>query len=287
MVFYSLDLIFEFHLSSSELIMLLVHLRLIILIRPNLNLSCEWIMHFVLLYIIFMGFTASAISAPSINVGQLYEFIEPQQTTLLKRIRNSGDQTAYVRIAVSEIIYSGKAKPVEKPLDMAALSHGNGEGLVASPTRMMIPASGVQANRLLYIGSREKERYYRVRFTPVVPTSGKEFGLSESERSKYKEKMSTGINVMAGYGAIVTIRPQKAHYNTSISESSNQFTIVNNGNTTIIIEGLAECKKKITKCSSPIVRHLIPGASLKQSRQPGKHYHFTLIEGRNEKKVQL
>lgn len=243
-------------------------------------------MQFIFMFIALMSFSKVAISSPNINPGPLYEFIDSQQNTLLKRIRNTGDSTAYVRISVSEIIYTGNTKVQEKPLDMNMLIQGKGEGLVASPARMMIPAAAVQANRLFYVGPRNKERYFRVRYVPIVPASGKEFGLSEKEISQYKSGLSAGINVMAGYGAIVTVRPRITHYSTDINEQGKEIVITNNGNSTVTLEGFVSCNKN-KKCSTPIVRHLIPGSRFQQPKENGYSYRFTLIEGATEKNVRL
>ncbi|MDN7225643.1 hypothetical protein QZL56_21120, partial [Providencia stuartii] len=41
--------------------------------------------------------------------------------------------------------------------------------LIVSPLRLIIPPSGFQSVRMIWPGEREKERYFRVRFTPVLP----------------------------------------------------------------------------------------------------------------------
>lgn len=243
-------------------------------------------MQFIFMFIALISFSSVVMSSPNINPGPLYEFIDSQQNTLLKRIRNTGNSTAYVRISVSEIIYNGNAKAQEQPLDMNMLIQGKGEGLVASPARMMIPASAVQANRLFYTGPRDKERYYRVRYVPVVPASGKEFGLNENEIAQYKSGLSAGVNVMAGYGAIITVRPRLSQYNTAINEQGKDISILNNGNSTITLEGFVSCNQN-KKCSAPIVRHLIPGSRFQQPKENGYSYRFTLIEGAKQKNVLL
>lgn len=70
-----------------------------------------------------------------------------QQSTYLKRVRNQGDSTAFIKVAIHEIIYDEMGKPSE----LAELTEGP-RPLIASPSRMIIPANGMQATRLLYMG---------------------------------------------------------------------------------------------------------------------------------------
>ena len=60
------------------------------------------------------GFSLSSVqaAAPNINVGSLFDFINSDKGTFLKRVRNSGDATAFVRVEISEIVYDADRKPV-------------------------------------------------------------------------------------------------------------------------------------------------------------------------------
>ena len=48
---------------------------------------------------------------------------------------------------------------------------------MASPARLIVPAKGMQGTRLLHMGGRDTERYFRVRFVPVVPEKRRVRGL--------------------------------------------------------------------------------------------------------------
>ncbi|MDT9091332.1 hypothetical protein RSW97_25460, partial [Escherichia coli] len=69
-----------------------------------------------------------------------------------------------MKVAIHEITYDSTGQPRESP----ELSEGS-RALVASPSRLIIPANGVQATRLLFMGERDRERYFRIRFIPVLP----------------------------------------------------------------------------------------------------------------------
>ncbi|SQC93247.1 Uncharacterised protein [Cedecea neteri] len=94
--------------------------------------------------------SAPVIAGPAINVGALNEYVYSGKNTLAKRIYNTGDATAFVRVTVSEIVYKGQAPAEEVPLDNEAIINGKGSGIISSPPRLIIPAGGMQTNRLVY-----------------------------------------------------------------------------------------------------------------------------------------
>ena len=92
------------------------------------------------------GFTWSTAqaAAPKLNVGSMHDYIDSDKGTLLKRVRNSGDATAFVRVEISEIVYGADNKPTEQVIENTRLGNDK-DGLVASPARMIIPAKSQQA----------------------------------------------------------------------------------------------------------------------------------------------
>src|ERR1700743_259343 len=185
--------------------------------------------------------SASAHGAsPSINIGSLYEYIDSNESNVLKRGRSTGDATAFVRVNVTEMIYDAEGKSREVPVATEHLAQQQGEhgnSLVASPSRLIVPANGQQATRLVYQGDRDKERYYRVRFLPVVPEKGDDdFALNDAEAIKYQSELSAGVQVLSGYGIVVIVRPTEARYDTQVHEASDTFMVRNQGNTTVHID---------------------------------------------------
>ncbi|MDF7340165.1 hypothetical protein NFG14_18585, partial [Proteus mirabilis] len=55
--------------------------------------------------------------------------------------------------------------------------------------RLIIPPSGFQTVRILWSGARDKERYFRIRLTPVLPEENDGFGMSKDEITQYKTKV--------------------------------------------------------------------------------------------------
>ncbi|BFL81869.1 hypothetical protein LFREDSHE_03190 [Shewanella baltica] len=58
---------------------------------------------------------------------------------------NMGDSTAFIKISINEIKYDENGQPYEVPEQEA-----ENRTLIASPSRLIIPAKGVQATRLLF-----------------------------------------------------------------------------------------------------------------------------------------
>jgi len=114
------------------------------------------------------GLSFNAIASPAIGIGSMYDLLMPGENNLVKKVYNSGDSTAFVRVDILEIRLDGQGgeqELVPQKMDGDAL---NKNRLIATPQRMIIPPSEFQSVRLLWPGNREKERYYRVRFTPVM-----------------------------------------------------------------------------------------------------------------------
>ncbi|WP_196798772.1 hypothetical protein [Burkholderia diffusa] len=229
----------------------------------------------------------AAHAAPAINIGSMFEFVDSDKSTLLKRVRNGGDSTAFVKVDVSEVKYDAERKPTTDPVDSAAIAAGRGEGLIASPARLIVPAHGTQASRLLYRGARDVERYYRVRFMPVLPDKKDDFGITEAEREQYKDSMSAGVNVLAGYGAFVIVRPKQVRYDTQVTAGADDHTVANRGNSTIVLDAFYHCDADGEQCDQPVVHYILPGSQKTFPKTTGRHYRFQLIEGKQTRELRL
>ncbi|CAI8755787.1 MULTISPECIES: molecular chaperone [Pseudomonas] len=221
-----------------------------------------------------------ASAAPELNVGALYDYIDGDKSTLLKRVRNSGDTTAFVKVSVAELVYDATGVAREIVTDGLPLEQ---RGLVASPARLIVPAQGMQAVRLLYRGSREQERYFRLRFVPVLPEQGDGFMVDEQEAEKYRDSLKAGVNLLAGYGSLLFVRPAETHYQTHVGRAGGQLTVVNQGNATVVLDHFRLCQAAGQKCGPATKHHILPGRTRQFDGQVGKVHQLELIEGGNAK----
>lgn len=229
-----------------------------------------------------------AQAGPNINIGTVYDYLEGDKSTYLKRVFNGGSSTAFVRVNIFEMTFDALGRATEHPLD----NHGEGaarrSGLVASPARLIVPANGMQALRLLYVGEREHERYYRVRYVPVVPEKEDQFAVSESEREQYKASLSAGVNIMAGYGAIFFVRPKYTRFDTRIHDSTGNYRVENAGNSTIELGEFKDCSVSDPReCQATRSHHVLPGRQFVLSKQAGRTYAYELMEGDKKTKVKI
>ncbi|WP_460418407.1 molecular chaperone [Pseudomonas sp. microsymbiont 2] len=242
-------------------------------------MNARWLMTLTLLLT-----PLPSLAAPEINVGALYDYLEGGKSTLLKRVRNGGDTTAFVKISLAELVYDGNSAPREVDQDSLMLAE---RGVVASPARLIVPAKGMQAVRLLYRGERERERYFRVRFVPVLPETQDGFGVSAAEAEEYREGLTAGVNLLAGYGSLLFIRPLEPRYGTAIDEQPDQLKISNDGNTTVILDRFRHCSVDGRQCETMTKHHLLPGHVRRFPREAGWAYQFDLLEGDSRRELTI
>ena len=239
----------------------------------------------LILAAVLSAFGAAANAAPALNVGTIYDYLDAKNSSYTKRIYNGGDSTAYVKVTVLEMHYKPDGSFTEVPvkgLDAA----GKGTGLIASPARLIIPVKGMQPTRLLFRGDRSKERYYRVRFVPVLPTKADKFAVDEAGREDYNASMSAGINVMAGYGTIFFVRPTNAVFDSQINNSAKRYTLRNNGNSSVVLDNFKDCPVKGGGECKPVAKHhVLPQKTFTLDKVAGREYSFDLIEGTSKKSM--
>ncbi len=233
------------------------------------------------------GFSLAVQAGPQINVGTVYDYLDGDKSTYLKRVFNSGDSTAFVKVNILEIIYD--ADGTHREIPVATQADGSGrDGLMASPARLIVPANGMQGTRLLHMGARDTERYFRVRFVPVVPEKEDEFAVSSEERDTYKENLSAGVNVMTGFGTVFFVRPKNSRFDSVIDDSAGVYRLRNNGNTVVVIDEFRNCSlKNETECEPTTKHHVLAGKSFEFEKKPGREYRFNLIEGADKKALRV
>jgi len=244
-------------------------------------------MHLLVAAIALIGCSLAAHAGPNINVGGVYDYLDGDKSTYLKRVFNSGDSTAFVKINVLEIVYDADGTSRELPVKTQADASAR-DGLMASPARLIVPAGGMQGTRLLYMGERDTERYFRVRFIPVVPEKEDEFAVSVDEREDYKKSLSAGVNIMTGFGTVFFVRPKNSRYDSVIDDSAGTYRLFNKGNTVVLIDEFKNCAlKSETDCEPTTKHHVLAGKTFEFDKKPGREYSFKLIEGASRKDLRI
>ncbi|MFL1502932.1 molecular chaperone [Pseudomonas sp. S191] len=228
-------------------------------------------------------FAHAAHAGPSINVGVVYDYLDGDKSTYLKRIFNGGTSTAFVKVEVLEILYDEQGVAKEVPLQ-TQLDSSARDGLMASPARLIVPANGMQGTRLVFLGERNDERYFRVRYIPVVPEKEDAFAVTEEEREAYQSTLQAGVSVLAGYGTVFFVRPKDTRYDTRIENSGVQYALHNNGNSVIEVDEFKNCVVgKADDCHPTTKNHVLPGRTFSFDKEAGREYRFKLVEGQASK----
>jgi hypothetical protein len=244
-------------------------------------------MRFLLLMGLLGTFSLAVQAGPQINVGTVYDYLDGDKSTYLKRVFNSGDSTAFVKINVLEIVYDADGTSREVPVESSADGTSR-KGIMASPARLIVPAQGMQGTRLLYMGERDVERYFRVRFIPVVPEKEDDFVISSEERDDYKKSLSAGVNVMTGFGTIFFVRPQNARYDTAVNDTASRYELRNNGNTVLVVDEFKSCSlSNENDCGPTTKHHVLAGRSFGFDKEKGREYRFMVIEGDSKKSLKI
>lgn len=228
-----------------------------------------------------------AVAGPQINVGVVYDYLDGDKSTYMKRVFNGGTSTAFVKVNILEMIYDEDGSYREVPLQNQAGATAR-DGLMASPARLIVPANGTQGTRLLFMGNRDTERYFRLRFVPVVPQSDDDFAVTDEERAEYQESLAAGVRVLAGYGTVFFVRPKNTRFDTAIEDDGKRYTLRNKGNSVVVIDEFKDCAAAAPQDCRPTLRHHIrAGRSYGFDKQPGREYRFSLIEGNATQKIEV
>jgi hypothetical protein len=236
---------------------------------------------FCALALVAFLFSASASASPSISIGAMYDYMVSGKATMLKQIRNSGTSTAYVRVDIAELDREGKEK--DGVVDAAEAK----DGLIASPSRLIIPPGGSQTVRLLMLGDRQSERYFRARFVPVQPTNDHGFSVSSEEAKAFENSLTAAMNLLVGYGALVTIAPTMPVFDTEVVNLSGQERVRNRGNTTIFLNDVYACSVKADKCEPPVRKRIAPGREEGFASDTDTYYKLELQEGLDKKALRF
>lgn len=242
---------------------------------------------FLIVVGLWLGVSSQISASPAINPGAMFSFLDAGKSALLKRIYNSGSSTAFIKVTVQEILIDEQGNQRELPPETLGnapmLQHNT---LIASPARIIVPANGRQSTRLLFLGARPKERYFRVRFMPVLPNGADTFNTSEAQRKAYSQELAAGVTVLAGFGTVLFVRPDDLKFDTQLHDEANEYFVENAGNSTVLLDRFKDCDLKDPTQCKPLAQHyVLPGRRHRFAKLPGRAYSFVLQEGAQTQEV--
>ena len=148
-------------------------------------------------------------------------------------VSNQGDETAYVKVEVLEVINPGEANEERRLLN-------NLEDItfVASPAKLVIPAKGRKQVRLVNLAPPDKEKVYRINFTPVEPPLAATEGM--------------GVRILIAYQVLALIHPAQPSEDLDMHVEGNSLMVKNNGNSYALITNLRQCDSNGENCKDDI-----------------------------------
>lgn len=109
------------------------------------------------------------------------------------------------------------------------------DGLVVFPSKLVLAPGQTQFVRILKTTkSLETDQVYEVDFIPKVST---ELMVSDGDA----KTPTLGVRVVVGYGARVTLRPDKLRPQLFVKRVKNELVIKNTGNTSLRISSCTQC----------------------------------------------
>ncbi|WP_265570920.1 fimbria/pilus periplasmic chaperone [Sphingomicrobium nitratireducens] len=138
-------------------------------------------------------------------------------------IFNNGNERAFISIEPVRIENPGVDPRRITEIDPEAL------GLLVSPGKVILDPGQRRLIRIASFAQRhEQEQVYRVLVKPVPAPD---------------EPEVTGLNVMVGYDLLVLVRPQTINFNLSGEIRGGNFTVTNQGNSSVELLAGEQCAK--------------------------------------------
>jgi P pilus assembly chaperone PapD len=128
---------------------------------------------------------------------------------------NQGDDIAYVKVEVLEVLNPGTEKE-----ERNIVTNPEQIQFVASPSKLAIPAGGRKQVRLVNLAPPGEEKIFRVNFTPVLPP---------------------GVKFVVAYQVLALIHPAQPTENLVVKREPKSISFDNQGNTYALISSVRQC----------------------------------------------
>lgn len=141
-----------------------------------------------------------------------------------------------------------------------------GEGLIASPQRIVLPPGASRVVRLVQFAAPDVETVYRVFVSPQRALGAQESNLHSFEKME-KPKVDISIN----WGVLIYARP--LHGQPSMQLDASRDYLSNNGNVRVRVDRIGRCKiDPADHCQWRVVsRNVFPGQRLALPMSDASH----------------
>jgi P pilus assembly chaperone PapD len=178
--------------------------------------------------------TSTVLAAGIILDRSVIDFISTEPPRHDVTVINQGDDIAYVKVEVLEVLNPGTEKE-----ERNIITNPEQIQFVASPSKLAIPPGGRKQVRLVNLSPPGKEKIFRVNFTPVLPP------LEEKTEG-------LGVTFVVAYQVLVLIHPAQPTENLVIKRAPNSISFHNKGNTYALISNVRQCDKEGENCQDDL-----------------------------------
>jgi P pilus assembly chaperone PapD len=214
---------------------------------------------FFLCCFIFLVF-ATPVNAEFIITSAIVEFTKdkpPQQD--IEIVSRSGDSD-YIVAETTEVTNAGLPTETRHLVDDPTQSR-----LLVTPDKTVLAGGSRKIIRFVLLQPPDaQEHIYRVAIKPVIK------GLDNSTR--------IGLKLLIGYEVLVIIRPVEMHPSFSIQRHGKTLTMVNNGNTNIVLQNGQQCLSA-ENCKVPPTLRSYAGETNSVELPMDKSVHYSLWDG--------
>ncbi|MBO1386538.1 hypothetical protein BVJ60_17395 [Vibrio cholerae] len=174
----------------------------------------------------------------SVRLDSLYQKIDSEKNFADIRVYNDSSELSFVSVSVLEILNPGEKVENFKNPEF-------GRGPILSSKAIVIPSGSSKSIRVYYPEEIERveDRFFRIRFSPVLPS--KEYGFTEDEINSAKENLSSKVNVSIGWGHLLVVGKQnpKLAYEAKIIENNTFISLENTGDSLLTFKSILACSK--------------------------------------------
>lgn len=187
--------------------------------------------------LILFVFFSSAIQA-NIGVSPIVVDLMDKEVDAEIAVKNfDTKRNAYVEIAAYRFLH-----PENSASSKIRVRHPEKDGLVVFPAKLILLPGQTQFVRVVKtVNNLSRDQVYQVEFIPKVAT--------QYISQKADNGANLGIRVIVGYGARITLRPDKPSPLLVIKRINNELIIKNKGNTSLSI---TSCKERNLKNAAEI-----------------------------------
>ena len=197
---------------------------------------------YLLALCLLMGFSSPT---QALDVGDISSFMNSDNSTLSKEIKNTTDSGRLVNIHLERLsspLEDGKTIPMDKQ-----------DEVLLTPASMLLPAQTNEVVRFFYKGpADDKERYYRIVW----------FDQALSDSRDDSAERSAMATASARIGTILVVAPRQANFRYQFAND----TLTNTGNATLRIIAYGPCLNIVDDNGCKENYYLMPGKSRRFTR---------------------